>query len=228
MRKLLHTEHLHRMASFCLPLTTWPNRMTSLPFPQGECEIMDKALQLWTELLNLSDTNSLPQVSFGQDQLSAYACGRRRFTGLAKGIGNFWCSAHVSGVVLAGVVLAGPAYQLHLAPAEGQCTAACLQHPKTDLGNGPSWWGGPNRSDIPAARISMAWDKSQGVMVQAESGQFGAARFCFPAGQVRTLLLATPSHGITELLALESLRSSWPDQRDGSWDFIQDFKKALD
>lgn len=183
---------------------------------------MDKSLQLWTELLNLSDTNSLPQVSFGQDQLSAYACGRG-FTGPAKGIYNFWCSAHVSGVVLA-----VPAYQLHLAPAEGQCTAACLQHSKPDPGNGPSWWWGPNRRDIPTAQTSLAWDKSQGVMVQAERGQFGAAEFCCPAGQARTLVLVTPSHRITESLGLESLRSSWPNQQDGSLYFIQDFKKALD
>lgn len=62
---------------------------------------MDKSLQLWTELLNLSDTDSLPQVSFRQEQRSVHACGGKRFAGVAKGINNFWCSVHGPSVVFA-------------------------------------------------------------------------------------------------------------------------------
>lgn len=101
MRKLLHLADLHRVARFCLSLTAWSNGKKSLPFLHREFEIMDKSLQLWTELLNLSDTDSLPQVSSGQEQLSAYACGRKRFTAAAEGINTFWCSTHVPGMVSA-------------------------------------------------------------------------------------------------------------------------------
>jgi len=99
--KLLHLEDSHRTARFCLSLTAQSNGKKSLPFLHREFEIMDKSLQLWTELLNLSDTHSLPQGSFRQEQLSVYACGRKRFTGAAKGTNNFWCSVHIPSMVLA-------------------------------------------------------------------------------------------------------------------------------
>lgn len=101
MSKLLHLEDLHRTGRFSLSLTTQSNGKKSPPFLHKELEIMDKSLQLWTELLNLSDTDSLPQVSFGQEQCSVYACGGKRFTGAAKGINNFWCSVRDAGVVFA-------------------------------------------------------------------------------------------------------------------------------
>lgn len=55
MRNLSHLEDSHRMARFCLSLTTWSNaeKKKNPPFLHREFEITDKSLQLWTELLNL-------------------------------------------------------------------------------------------------------------------------------------------------------------------------------
>lgn len=87
--------------------TGWPDsvatqsdRKKSPPFLQREFEIIDMSLQLWTELLNLSDTDVLPQVSFGQEQLPVHACCGKRFTGVTKGISDFWGSTHIPRRVL--------------------------------------------------------------------------------------------------------------------------------
>lgn len=149
------------MARFSLPLTTWSNGKKSLPFLHRELEIMDKSLQLWTELLNLSDTDSVPQVSFGQEQLSVYACGGKRFTGAAEGINTFWCSVHGSTVALA--VSAHGCIWTHCTEGTGRMYAASQKLPN------PLTMDPPN-AGLWAARISLTKRRPKVCSVPAATG----------------------------------------------------------
>lgn len=150
------------------------------------------SLQLWTELLNLSDTDVLPQVSFGQEQLLVHACCGKRFTGVTKGISDFWGSTHSPGMVLVVPAWLAPAFitprrisaQQRGSPGQRVCSP-----PKPELCRGPLWCWALSRREDPSEPI--ACDQRQGVTVQAGHGQFEAAQPSFLTGLVTSTVQVT-------------------------------------
>lgn len=161
--------------------TGWPDSIAtcsdgkkSLPFLHREFEIIDMSLQLWTEFLNLSDTDVLPQVSFGQEQLPVDACCRKRFTGVTKGIRDFWCSTHIPDLVLVVPEWLAPAFiapRRTSAQQRGSPGQLVCSTPKPDLHGGPLCFSALSRRGGPSEQTPIAWDKSQGVTAQAGHGQ---------------------------------------------------------